>query len=191
MKTLAIVCATILLASAGCRGSTPSTQGEGAVRMKLSSTAFKEGEAIPRRFTGEGDDLSPPLTWTDAPPGARQFALIMDDPDAPTAQPWVHWVIYGLPAETNSLPEGLPRKARPTTQPTVRQGPNSFSRDNLGYRGPMPPPGHGVHHYHFRLYALDSQVADKPDMTKEQLLAAMNGHILATCELVGTYERKK
>ncbi|HVT29153.1 MAG TPA: YbhB/YbcL family Raf kinase inhibitor-like protein, partial [Lacipirellulaceae bacterium] len=120
------------------------------MKFELTSSAFKRGAPIPRKYTGEGDDASPPLAWSAAPPNTKEFALICDDPDAPSAEPWVHWVIYGIPADVSGLPEGVKTNEAKLAKPVVaRQGKNSFtSGATVGYRGPMPPPGHGVHHYH-------------------------------------------
>lgn len=117
----------------------------------------------------------------------KSWALICDDPDAPVGT-WVHWVIYGLPAQTAGLPENVARKEVLPELGGAKQGLNSWGR--ACYGGPMPPPGHGVHHYHFRLYALDIEPALKPRATRQQLDAAMKGHILAETELVGLYERR-
>lgn len=169
----------LVLAGCGCgREGEDAGRGEGA--MKLTSTAFKAGDAIPRKYSGEGEDISPPLAWTGAPEGAREFALVCDDPDAPTPKPWVHWVVYRLPAGTTALAEGDPGGAL--------EGRNDFGR--TGYGGPMPPKGHGTHRYHFRIYALDAPLALEAGATKEELLAAMKGHVLAEGELVGTYKRR-
>lgn len=158
--------------------------------MQLTSSAFENGRAIPRQYTGEGQDVSPPLAWDAPPAGTQQLALICDDPDAPTPQPWVHWVIYALPADLRALPEGLPRKPKLDKPVTARQGKNSWPRgDVIGYRGPLPPPGRGVHHYHFRLYALDTKLDLPPGATQDELLAAMKDHVLAEGELIGTYQR--
>ena len=154
----------------------------------LRSSAFESGRPIPRRHSGDGADLSPALAWSGAPAGVRQLALICDDPDAPTAEPWVHWVIYGLPADLTGLPEGLPRRARLDQPAGASQGVNSWPSGNVGYRGPAPPPGK-VHHYHFKLYALDATLKLEPGATKRDLLRAIEGHILAQAELVGTYQR--
>jgi len=145
----------------------------------MTSSVFDEGGRIPRAYTGEGKDASPPLSWGSLPDGVRELALICDDPDAPRAQPFVHWVLYGLPPNLTGLPEGGTGGGT--------EGKNDFGR--TGYGGPMPPPGHGPHHYHFRLYALDTTLGLKPDATQGDLLAAMEGHVLAQGELVGTYER--
>ena len=158
--------------------------------MKLQSSAFRHGEAIPVQFTGEGVDCSPPLTWTDVPANTREFALICDDPDAPTPEPWVHWVIFSLPAELRGLPEGVATAATLDDPPGAKQGSNTWTDGStIGYRGPMPPPGHGVHHYYFRLYAVDCRINCQAGSTKSEVLAQLEGHILSMAELIGTYER--
>lgn len=158
--------------------------------FELESPAFGQGEPIPKRFTEDGDDLSPPLVWRGIPAGTREFALICDDPDAPTPKPWVHWVLYRLPAGTVSLPEGVPTDVELTAPLSACQGLNSWSSGQVhGYRGPAPPPGHGVHHYHFRLYALASPLSRAPGLDKEAVLKAIAGHVLAEAEWIGTYER--
>ncbi len=159
--------------------------------ITITSGGFKAGQAIPNLYTGEGNDLSPPLSWSGVPAGTKELALICDDPDAPSKEPWVHWLMYKIPAETMGLEEGIPREARPPRPAGALQGVNSFDSDNIGYRGPMPPPGHGTHHYHFKLYALDAHLDLKPAVDKHMLLSAMEGHILAEGEIVGAYERKK
>ena len=156
--------------------------------ITISSDAFEEGQSIPSRHSGDGEDLSPALRWSGVPESARQLALICDDPDAPTPQPWVHWVIYCIPADASGLPEGVPRHGLLDDPPGAMQGVNSWPSDNVGYRGPAPPRG-PVHHYHFKLYALDMAVTLSAGATKEQLLAGMKGHILAEAEVVGTYQR--
>ena len=155
--------------------------------MKIESSAFKAGDPIPVRHTGDGEDLSPPLSWSDVPDEALEMALICDDPDAPTPQPWVHWVMCRIPAVRDGLPEAIV-PASASMQVNAMQGRNSW--DRLGYGGPAPPKGHGVHHYHFKLYALDALLVDmKPNYDKAGLLEAMQGHVLAEAELIGTYER--
>jgi Raf kinase inhibitor-like YbhB/YbcL family protein len=155
--------------------------------MTLRSDAFADGKAIPRRYSGDGEDLSPPLTWSGLPEGTRELALVVDDPDAPRAEPWVHWVLYKIPADAQSLTEGVPQTAAPGAHPGVVQGKNSWG--TVGYRGPAPPKGHGTHHYHFRLYALDAPLTGARGLDKGGLLEAVRGHVLAEAELVGTYER--
>jgi Raf kinase inhibitor-like YbhB/YbcL family protein len=163
----------------------------------LSSNAIKEGEAIPTRHTGEGGDVSPQLFWSGLPGGIKEFALICDDPDAPSRQkpfpnPWVHWVIYNLPADLKELPEGIARDAKLNIPAGAKQGLNSWpAGQNVGYLGPMPPNGSGPHRYYFKLYALDATINLAPEKaTKETLLAAMQGHVVAELQLMGTYERK-
>lgn len=157
---------------------------------------FENQRAIETRFTGEGDDVSPLLTWSQAPAGTKSFALICDDPDAPSpkrpaAEPWVHWVIFNLPAGMTELPEKIARLAEPQEVAGVRQGKNSWPIDNVGYHGPMPPPGSGPHRYFFKLYALDCVLNIQPaNAIKSSVMAAMRGHILGEAQLVGTYERK-
>ena len=155
--------------------------------MRLSSPAFKNGSRIPTKYTADSDDVSPPLEWDQVPAATNEFALICDDPDAPTPQPWVHWVLYCIPAAARNLPEGVSQSAG---IPGV-QGKNSWKASKtIGYRGPAPPPGHGVHHYHFRLYALDTSITLPPRMDQEAVLSAIQGHVLAEAEIVGSYERK-
>ena len=156
--------------------------------IQITSDAFAAGSAIPVRFTDDGDDVSPALKWSGIPANTRELALIMDDPDAPQPQPWVHWVMCKIPANTGGLPEGVPKHARPDSPPGAIQGTTSFKK--IGYGGPAPPKGHGTHHYHFRLYALDKPLDLTGELNKTSLLAAMSGHILDQGELVGTYIRE-
>ena len=162
------------------------------MQMQLTSDAFRQNTAIPRKYTGEGDDVSPPLVWENPPEGAKSFALICDDPDAPSPKPWVHWVIYGIGAKVRALPEGIRAGETDVTEPIeAKQGKNSWpSGVTIGYRGPMPPPAHGTHHYHFKLYALDAEIDLQSGATKDHLLVAIKDHKLAEAELIGTYERR-
>lgn len=199
VKLLGLACLGLwpvgLVMLAGCTPS-PKDQAEapkrvGAKPMTLSieSPVFQNDAAIPRKHTGDGADVSPTLSWTGVPEGAVELAMVCDDPDAPTREPWVHWVIAKIPAPTTGLPEGVPRTGTLDDPPGAVQGVNSWPSDNIGYRGPAPPPGHGTHHYHFKLYALSSALPVSAGVTKAQLLSAMEGHVLAQGELVGTYER--
>jgi phosphatidylethanolamine-binding protein (PEBP) family uncharacterized protein len=133
--------------------------------FSLTSTAFEDGAAIPRLYSCEGEDLSPPLAWSEAPEDAKSLALIVDDPDAPSGT-FLHWLAWGIDPRSGGLLDG-----------------------ESGYRGPCPPPGHGPHRYFFRLYALDQQLDLAPGASREELEGAMQGHVLAGAELVGTYER--
>ena len=155
--------------------------------VKLESLAFTHGDAIPRRFTGDGRNVSPALAWSGVPPDARELALIVEDPDAPGPQPWVHWLVYKIPARVAGLPEAVPQGATPPEPAGALQGKNSWGR--LGYGGPAPPEGHGVHHYHFRLFVLDRALDVFHSLTGEQLRGAMRGHVIDQTELVGTYRR--
>ena len=180
---LLLVFAFAPLPAAGNAGHEQAAGPPGGKRMKLTSTAFKHGEAIPRKYTGDGADLSPPLAWTDPPEGVRSFALINDDPDAP-AGTWVHWVLYDIPADRRGLAEGLPKQD--TVPGTAKHGRTDFRRCDYG--GPAPPPGK-AHRYCFKLYALDVEMGLAPGATKAELLEAMKGHVLAEAELMGTYRR--
>jgi Raf kinase inhibitor-like YbhB/YbcL family protein len=174
---------------AGARGAeNDDPTGGKAMTISITSTAFEAGKTIPKEFTGEDDDRSPPLAWSNIPQGTKEIALLCDDPDAP-AGTWVHWVLYKIPPETAGLPEGLPREKTLKTPAGAVQGVNSFGSNNVGYRGPMPPPGHGTHHYHFKIYALDKPVSLSPGESKKALLAEIHGHVLAQGELIGTYKR--
>jgi len=155
--------------------------------MKITSSGFAHGAPMPARYTGDGQDVSPPLAWSGLPTGTVELALICDDPDAPRPQPWVHWVIYKIPASATALDEGIPSSEDLSSPPGAMQGLNTWPA--VGYRGPAPPRGHGVHHYRFHLYALDKALPLQPRLTKAQLLEAMGGHVLAEAELVGTYQR--
>jgi Raf kinase inhibitor-like YbhB/YbcL family protein len=180
----------VSLARAGC--GLNAQEGEKKMSLQVTSSAFAQGKVIPKKYTGEGEDVSPPLAWSGAPEGTKEFALVCDDPDAPQTEPWVHWVIYKIPAGAKELPEGVERKPRPKEPAGALQGQNSWADGrNIGYRGPMPPPGHGVHHYYFKLYALDAELAVEPGLDKKAILDAIRNHILADGTLMGTYERKK
>ena len=158
-------------------------QMTGARSMELRSSAFQSGADIPRKYTCDGTDLSPPLRWENAPSSTKSFALIADDPDAPVGT-WVHWVVYDLPARSSELQEGMP--ATETFSGGAKQGVNDFRK--VGYGGPCPPPGL-AHRYFFKLYALDVESLLKPRATKQQLFDAMKGHILAEAQLMGRYGR--
>jgi Raf kinase inhibitor-like YbhB/YbcL family protein len=151
--------------------------------MQVTSTAFREGETIPAQYTADGKNVSPPLQWTGAPDNTVSFALICDDPDAPRGT-WVHWVLFNLPADVQSLAEALPRDAHPGG---AIQGTNDFRR--TGYDGPSPPPGK-PHRYYFKVYALDKLLELPAGATKQQVVEAMEGHIPASGQLMGRYGRK-
>jgi Raf kinase inhibitor-like YbhB/YbcL family protein len=182
----------LVVSLAACT-STPSTPAqvppssetqptkEVAMSFRISSSAFTNGEAIPIKFSCNGDDTSPALTWTEPPAGTQSFALIMDDPDAPMGT-WVHWVIFNIPASTRNLTERMP------TDPQLSDGSlqGKTSAGSSGYHGPCPPSG--THRYFFKLYALDTILSLSAKADKKELLAAMDGHILANAELMGTFK---
>ena len=158
--------------------------------MVLSSTAFAEGQPIPPKYTADGEDVSPPLTWSAPPEGTKELALICDDPDAPRNEPWVHWVIYSIPADAGDCPWRCPRIVRPPEPAGAVQGKNSWpDGENIGYRGPDPPKGKRAPLL-FHALRLGRAIAGRqPGMTKDQLLEAMSGHVIGRGELIGTYER--
>jgi Raf kinase inhibitor-like YbhB/YbcL family protein len=171
-----------------------STLTESERVMRITSSGFEDNAKLDAKYTVEGQDVSPPISWSDVPPETKSFALICDDPDAPSPRrpgpdPWVHWLIFNIPADLLALPQGIGHEPEPEQVPGARQGVNSWPSDNVGYRGPAPPPGSGTHRYFFKLYALDSMLELGAGATKKQLLEAMSGHILGEGQLVGTYER--
>lgn len=156
---------------------------EKKMEIRLTSSAFKEGEMIPAKYTANGEDISPPLNWEDIPPNTKTVAIINDDPDA-FGGDWVHWVIYNIPVKTTGLPENVPPKE--VLDNNVKQGTNDFP--TIGYKGPKPPKG--VHRYMFKIFALDIELDLAAGATKQQLLKAMEGHILARGLLMGKYAKK-
>ena len=159
------------------------------MNLQITSTAFTEGQPIPQKYTCQGNDVSPPLKWTNVPANTKSYVLIADDPDAPDPRAprmtWVHWVLYDLPATATELAEDI-AKAQ-TLSNGAKQGLTDFKR--VGYGGPCPPPG-GAHRYFFKLYALDTLLNLKAGATKNDLLKAMEGHVLSQSQLMGTYQRK-
>jgi Raf kinase inhibitor-like YbhB/YbcL family protein len=151
--------------------------------FQLNCPRFGSGETIPREFTGDGTDHSPPLNWTDPPAGTQSFALVCEDPDAPRGT-WIHWVLFNIPADQRSLEVGIPAESELPSQ--ARHGITDFK--TYGYGGPAPPPGK-PHRYIFRLYALDTLLNLPPGSTRIQLTAEMNGHILGEAMLIGYYKR--
>jgi len=154
---------------------------EAPMATHIESSAFYEGGQIPRQYTCDGKDISPPLSWSGIPEGAKSLALICDDPDA--SKTWVHWVIFDLPARTSGLPEAVP--ARETVLGGGMQGTNDFHK--VGYGGPCPPSG--THRYMFKLSALDTEIKLSSGATKADVLRAMKGHVLAEATLMGKYSR--
>jgi Raf kinase inhibitor-like YbhB/YbcL family protein len=151
--------------------------------MRLLSDAFSTNGTIPSRYTCDGDNISPPLKWNDVPAETQSLALIVDDPDAPGGT-FVHWVVYDISPNTREMPEAIPT-GQSTLSGSAVQGKNSF--ETIGYGGPCPP--EGMHHYVFKLYALDCALGLPTESKKADVEAAIEGHILAQSELVGHYER--
>ena len=176
----------ICMFSMACSGSDEESQPQEdtTMTMQITSPAFADGQPVPAEYTCDGEDISPPLKWEGVPQSAKSLALICDDPDAPMGT-WVHWVLYGLPLTVTELAEGVP--TTDALSNGARQGINDFSR--VGYGGPCPPAG-GPHRYFFKLYALDTELSLKHRATKQDLVRAMKGHVLAQGQLVGTYRRK-
>lgn len=151
--------------------------------MNLSSTSFQNGNTIPRKFTCDGEDLSPELSWSDIPAGTKTFALLTDDPDAPVGN-WNHWTMWNIPGSAKGLAEGTAKEAR--LPDGSQQGLNDFHKP--GYNGPCPPPGR-PHRYYFKLFSLDTKLDLKAAATKKDLEAAMKAHILGQAEWMGRYGR--
>ena len=158
-------------------------RGQQASKIELKTTSFEPGGFIPKRFTCEAADVSPALSWSDPPAGTQSFAIIEDDPDAPSGT-FVHWLVYDLPATYRRLPEAL--SGNDQMAGGGREGTNDFSK--IGYSGPCPPPGR-PHRYFIRLYALDGKLNLRPAATRKELDSAMQGHILAQAELMGRFRR--
>jgi len=160
--------------------------------ITVTSPTLKEGETIPRQYTPDGRNDSPPLAWSGVPAAAKELAVVCEDPDAGNPPPFVHWVVYKIPASAKGLPEALPLDSAtkmPADLAGTVQGSNGFRRTL--YRGPAPPAGK-PHHYHFVVYALDAPIATKPGqvpLTRAELLEAIKGHVIGQGELVALYER--
>jgi Raf kinase inhibitor-like YbhB/YbcL family protein len=158
----------------------------GKPQLQLSSRTFSDGGEIPVKNTPAGANLSPDLKWS-APPGtAKEVVLICEDPDAPMLKPFVHWILHGIPASITELPAGIPNERELPKFGGAKQGQNGAK--TRGWTGPKPPLGHGVHHYHFQLFALDRELGLGPDTTLDQLVSAMKGHVVAEGEIIGTHE---
>lgn len=192
-KICALLIALVLLCSCQGRVRTGSDQDkapansrkvdERMAQIKITSAAFQEGGMIPKQYTCDGKNISPPLAWDAVPNSVKTLALVCEDPDAP-AKTWTHWVLFNLPAGAKELPENVPPQEKLASG--GRQGTNDFGK--IGYGGPCPPPG-SPHRYYFKLYALDTDIALNAGATKEQLLKAIEGHVVAEGQLLGKYQR--
>lgn len=182
--TLRLISAFLLLVAVVAALVSPEPQTGGhKMAFTLSSSDFQNGATIAKNFTCDGADISPELSWTDAPNGTQEFALIADDPDAPVGT-WTHWVLYGVKTDRQSLPQNV---SKVDELPNGgMQGRNDFRK--IGYGGPCPPPGK-PHRYFFRLYALDTKLNLKPGASRQELEQAMKGHVLGQAELMGKYGR--
>ncbi|EEF57031.1 YbhB/YbcL family Raf kinase inhibitor-like protein [Pedosphaera parvula] len=162
-----------------------AAEEQGTNTLKLSSASFSDGQPIPEKYTCEGKNFSPPLSWNGGVPGTKTFALTCVDPDAPGGT-WTHWIIYNLPENVTELPENISKVEAPPSG--GRQGVNSFHK--VGYSGPCPPRGQ-THHYIFEVYALNEQLQLKSKASRKDFEAAIKGHVLARGRLVGTYQKKR
>jgi Raf kinase inhibitor-like YbhB/YbcL family protein len=184
-QAIALVLGGSVLCQAWTAVHAPRVEGQEAPRLSVRSTAFDEGGRVPKQYTCDGADVSPPLDWGGAPQKTRTFALVCNDPDAPRGD-WVHWVIFDLPAGAKGLPANAGPQGREKLAGSGTQGRNDFGK--IGYNGPCPPGG--SHRYVFRLYALDAELSLAPGATRAELVKAMQGHILAQAQLTGTYARQ-
>jgi Raf kinase inhibitor-like YbhB/YbcL family protein len=176
----------VLVSLVAKKRNTTTSKEEKTVNILITSDAFLEGEAIPTKYTCDGDDLSPDLRWSDIPPNTKSLALICEDPDAPSGT-FAHWVLFDLPPTVTELPEGVSTAERLANGAV--QGQNDFKR--IGYGGPCPPPNDNEHRYYFRIYALDTELQLRSGARREDVAPAMLGHVLATGHLMGTYKRKQ
>jgi Raf kinase inhibitor-like YbhB/YbcL family protein len=155
--------------------------------LSVESPAFAAGQPIPPTYSAYGEDASPPLKWSQAPEGTQSFVVLMEDPDAAEPKPFVHWVLYNLPADARELRTGVPTQVRVADLGNPEQGKNS--RGNVGYFGPKPPKGDPAHHYHFQVFALDQRLTVPLGATRADVVKAMTGHVLAKGEVVGTFAK--
>jgi len=173
----------IAVAAVSCTPGEPELPDEGEMTLSLSSLVFQEGENIPIKYTCDGQDISPPFTWSEPPPETQSFAFIMDDPDAPGGV-FTHWLLFNLPSDSRELPEAVPPDNELASG--ALQGKNSYGE--IGYGGPCPPPG-AAHHYRFTIYALDQSLDLMAGASRKQVIDAITGHILARGQLIGMYQR--
>jgi Raf kinase inhibitor-like YbhB/YbcL family protein len=180
LMLMAAVAAAVLVAAPACaRGPITSQRPETATSgtLTVASPAFRADGVIPQQYSADGGNVSPPLSWS-AAPGARSYAIVVEDTDAPMPTPLAHWVVWNIPGSVTQIPEGLKTGAV--------QGRNGHGE--TGYAGPRPPTGDPPHHYHFQVFALDRTLDVPPSADREKLLPAFRGHVLAKGELIGTYQ---
>jgi Raf kinase inhibitor-like YbhB/YbcL family protein len=196
MRLVTMVC--LWVCSAACAVPTTARQvsprlaiadAEAGSLVAVQSPAFAANAPIPAKYTDYGEKISPPLAWSGVPPAARALVLLAEDPDAGEPRPYVHWLLYNLPATMTSLPESIPPTPRLPEFGGALQGRNS--RGTFGYFGPRPPRRDRPHRYHFQLFAIDMMLPLDPGATPEQVLSAMKGRVVAAGEVIGTFEAPK
>lgn len=175
-----------LLAGAGCLGNTDGENGDGGPGPSFSSPAFTAGTSIPPKYTCDGDDVSPPLRLRGTP-DTESLALVVDDPDAPTDEPFVHWLVWNIPPEIEDVPEAIPREPTVDELDGAIQGTNDFG--DLGYSGPCPPTDDGAHTYQFTVQLLDTTLDLDPETGPETFRSAVEPHVSGEATITGTYER--
>jgi Raf kinase inhibitor-like YbhB/YbcL family protein len=156
--------------------------------ISVQSEAFENGSAIPFKYSADGLGISPPLSWSNLPQGTQSVAVVVEDPDAPTPEPFVHWLVYNVPAGINAIPENVGHDATISEIGSAMQGKNSSLK--IGWAGMAPPKGDTLHHYHFQVFALDRTLDLKPKAGRTELFNAMAGHVIGRGEIVGTYQRQ-
>lgn len=179
----ALSCGKAAPAAGAGRLAIDQAQPRSAAPIVVTSSAIGKDGAIPARFSANGANCSPPLAWTPAR-GARSYALVLEDPDAPAAHPWSHWLIWNIPAATHGLAEGVAQGGRPAAPQGAVQGKGDAG--SVGYFGPRPPSG--IHHYHFQIFALDGSLALGPGSSRDALVQAMRGHVIADGQMVGIFQ---
>jgi Raf kinase inhibitor-like YbhB/YbcL family protein len=188
IKIIYLLLISLLVFNCGHKEETKSvtnkTKQEKTMELKITSTAFEDGDMIPKNYTCDGDNVSPELSWSGAPAETKSFSIICDDPDAPV-RIWVHWVVYNIPGNSKGIAEAVSTDKKLNNG--TLQGLNDFGM--TGYGGPCPP--RGTHRYFFKVYALDTALTIQEDVTKDVLLASMEGHVLAEGELMGRYSRNR
>ncbi|MGC9516416.1 MAG: YbhB/YbcL family Raf kinase inhibitor-like protein [Methanomicrobiales archaeon] len=180
---LSLTILTLVILASGCTSTDVNQTGNETGGFKLTSSAFTQGKAIPQKYTADGEDISPPLSWTSAPDDTKSFTIICEDPDAPGGT-FIHWIVFNIPGNATELPEGITNQE--TLDNGAIQGINDFN--SIGYGGPAPPTGE-THRYAFKIYALDIELNLESGSTIQQVNTAMEGHILAQAQLTGRYGR--
>lgn len=181
-RTAIALLATVALWSLGTFGLEAKDDKAGSI--SITSKSFAQGATIPKNYTGEGKDVSPELTWGNAPANTKSFAITCEDPNAPGGR-WFHWIIFNIPPQTHNLKEGVEKSL--TLKDGSAQGTNDFGKP--GYNGPMPPEHAGPHHYQFIIFALDNKLPLKAGCTKRDFYSAAKGHVLARGSVIGLYQR--